>query len=159
MSRRKLSLFFSCASLSILVTAFCCGAVAQSQPSFTLEQVMGLPFSSELVAAKSGSRVGWVFNLKGVRNVWVADGPDFNRTARQVTRYTEDDGLPIASLKLTPDGKTVVYALGSELNDDKEVANPASTGKEVKQQVFGQEVDGKNAQPRLLGEMGCGQED
>src|SRR5947209_3308725 len=160
MSRRKLSLFFSCASLSILVTAFCCGAVAQSQPSFTLEQVMGLPFSSELVAAKSGSRVAWVSNLKGVRNVWVADGPDFNRTARQVTRYTEDDGLPIASLKLTPDGKTVVYAVGSELNDDKESADPTSNVKEVKQQVFAREVDAKpDVQPRLLGEMGCGAED
>jgi len=120
---------------------------------------MSAPFSSELAAAKTGSRVAWVFNLKGVRNVWVADGSDFNRTSRQVTHYTEDNGVPIASLRLTPDGKTVVYALGSETNDDKEVANPLSTGKEIKQQVFAQEVDAKSAQPRLLGEMGCGSED
>src|SRR5579859_6750059 len=130
-----------------------------AQSPFTLEQVLSSPFPSELVAAAHGNRVAWVFDLKGVRNVWVADGPDFNRTARQVTHYTEDNGVPIASLRLTPGGKMVVYALGSETNDDKEVANPASTGKEIKQQVFAQEVDAKNAQPRLLGEMGCGNED
>ncbi|HEV2113572.1 MAG TPA: hypothetical protein VGR50_05450 [Terriglobales bacterium] len=132
---------------------------AQSPSPFTLEQIMAAPFSSELAAAKTGSRVAWVFDLKGVRNVWVADGPDFNRTARHVTHYSEDNGVPIASLRLTPDGKTVVYALGSETDDDKQVANPTSTGKEVKQQVFAQDVDAKNAQPRLLGEMGCGSED
>lgn len=126
-----------------------------AQSSFTVEQVMSSPFPSELVAAEHGARVAWVFDLKGVRNVWVADGPDFARTARPVTHYVADDGQPIASLKLTPDGKTVLYALGSELNDDKESANPSSWMKGAKQQVFAVDVDGKNAAPRLLGDMGC----
>jgi len=107
------------------------------------------------VAAEHGSRVSWVFDLKGVRNVWVADGPDFGRTARAVTHYAGDEGQPIASLKLTPDGNTVVYAVGTELNDDKESANPASWTKGAKQQVFAVEVNAKNAAPRLLGDMGC----
>ena len=116
---------------------------------------MSSPFPSELVASEHGARVAWVFDLKGVRNVWVADGPDFARTARVVTHYASDDGQPIASLKLTPDGKTVVYTLGSELNDDKENANPASWTKGAKQQVFAVDVDARNATPRLLGDMGC----
>ena len=91
--------------------------------------------------------------------MWVADGPDFERTARQVTQYTEDDGQPIASLRLTPDGKTVVYVLGSELNDKGESANPASWTKGAKQQVFALDADAKNGKPRLLGEMGCPEED
>src|SRR5437868_330459 len=155
MSPRKFALHLFLVSLGSI---FCC--YAQTQAPFTLEQIMSAPFSSELTAAKTGGRVAWVFNLKGVRNVWVADGPDFNRTARQVTHYTEDNGLPIASLRLTPDGKTVVFALGSEQNEEKESADPTSNVKEVKQQVFAQEVDAKSdAQPRLVGEMGCGAEE
>jgi hypothetical protein len=86
--------------------------------------------------------------------VWVADGPDFVRTARQVTHYSADDGQPITSLRLTPDGKSVLYALGSELNGAQESANPESWTKGTKQQVFALDVDAKDAEPRLLGEMG-----
>ncbi|MGC1372452.1 MAG: hypothetical protein WA824_09980, partial [Candidatus Sulfotelmatobacter sp.] len=119
---------------------------------------MSSPFPSELVAATLSSRVAWVFDAKGIRNVWVADGPDFVHTARQVTHYTEDDGQPIASLRITPDGKTVIYAHGTELNDAQESANPASSTKGAKQQVFAIEVDARKASPRLLGDMGCAEE-
>ena len=101
-----------------------CTTAVWAQSPFTLEQVLSSPFPSELVAAMHGSRVAWVFDAKGVRNVWVADGPDFIRTARPVTHYSADDGQPIASLRLTPDGKTALYALGSELNEAQESANP-----------------------------------
>ena len=131
---------------------------ASAQSPFTLEQVLSSPFPSELVAAEHGSRVAWVFDAKGVRNVWVADGPDFVHSARQVTHYSADDGQPIASLRLTPDGKTVVYALGSELNTAQESANPKSWTKGAKQQVFALDIDAKDAAPRLLGDMGCPEE-
>jgi dipeptidyl aminopeptidase/acylaminoacyl peptidase len=143
--------------LAVLILGWAAGASAQS--AFTLEQVMSSPFPSELTAASHGSHVAWVFDAKGVRNVWVADGPDFAHSARQVTHYSADDGQPIASLQLTPDGKTAIYALGSELNDAQESANPASSTKGAKQQVFALEVDAKDkdkdATPRLLGDMGC----
>ena len=84
---------------------------------------------------------------------------DFIHSARQLTHYSADDGQPIASLRLTPDGKTALYALGSELNDAQESANPASSTKGASQQVFALEVDAKGANPRLLGEMGCPEED
>src|SRR6204780_2917229 len=135
-----------------------CATAASAQSPFTLEQVMSSPFPSELTAAVHGSRVAWVFDAKGVRNVWVADGPDFIHSARQLTHYSADDGQPIASLRLTPDGKTALYALGSELNDSQESANPDSSTKGAKQQVFALDVDAKHATPRLLGDMGCGDE-
>lgn len=130
-----------------------------AQAPFTLEQVMSSPFPNGLVAAAHGSRVAWVFDAKGVRNVWVADGPDFVQTARQVTHYRADDGQPISSLRLTPDGKTVLYARGSELNSAGESANPDSWVVAPKQQVFAVAIDEKDATPRLLGEMGCPEED
>lgn len=135
------------------------GAIAPAQAPFTLEQVMSSPFPSGLTAAAHGSRIAWVFEAKGVRNVWVADGPDFVHAARQVTHYGADDGQPIASLRLTPDGRTVLYALGSEVNSAQESANPESWTKGAKQQVFALDVEAKDAQPRLLGEMGCPEED
>jgi len=137
-----------------LTLIFAASILSRAQSSFTLEQVMGSPFPNQLIAAEHANRVAWVFDEKGVRNVWVSDGPDFARTARQLTHYTQDDGQPIASLRLTPDGKTVVYALGSELNDSQESANPDSSIKGAKQQVFGVDVD-SHAAPRLLGDMGC----
>jgi dipeptidyl aminopeptidase/acylaminoacyl peptidase len=130
-----------------------------AQGTFTLEAVMSSPFPSELVASEHSSRIAWVFNAKGVRNVWTADGPDFVHTARQVTHYDADNGQPIASLRLTPDGNTAVYALGSELNAAQESANPASWTKGAQQQVFAIEIDSRDAQPRLLGAMGCPEED
>jgi dipeptidyl aminopeptidase/acylaminoacyl peptidase len=136
-----------------------CTTAGWAQSPFTLEQVLSSPFPSELVAASHGNRVAWVFNAKGVRNIWVADGPDFVQTARMVTHYSADDGQPIASLRLTPDGKTAVYALGSELNESQESANPESWTKGAKQQVFAVNVDTKDAVPRQLGEMGCPEED
>jgi dipeptidyl aminopeptidase/acylaminoacyl peptidase len=141
--------------LIILALILSSTAFARAQSAFTLEQVLGSPFPTDLVAAAHGSRVAWVFDIKGVRNVWVADGPDFARTARAVTHYSADDGQPIVSPRLTPDGKTVLYALGSELNDAQESANPESWTKGAKQQVFALDVDAKNAAPRLLGDMGC----
>src|SRR5580658_2628640 len=146
-------------ALTTLGLILSCAASAPAQSSFTLEQVMSSPFPSELTAAAHGSRVAWVFDAKGVRNVWVADGPDFIHTARQLTHYTADDGQPIASLRLTPDGKTALYALGSELNDAQQSANPESSTKGAKQQVFALDVESKDSAPRLLGDMGCPEED
>jgi dipeptidyl aminopeptidase/acylaminoacyl peptidase len=143
----------TCLLITFFLTLICTTAGAQSP--FILEQILSSPFPSELIAATHGSRIAWVFDAKGVRNVWVADGPDFIHTARQVTHYIADDGQPIASLRLTSDGRTVLYALGSELNDSQESANPDSSTKGAKQQVFALDVEAKHAAPRLLGEMGC----
>ncbi|MFZ0296980.1 MAG: hypothetical protein WAM13_01395, partial [Candidatus Sulfotelmatobacter sp.] len=135
-------------------------AAAWAQAPFTVEQVLSSSFPTNLVAAAHSSRVAWVFDARGVRNVWIADGPDFAHTAHPVTHYDADDGQPIASLRLTPDGKTVVFAVGSELNGEQESANPESWTKGAKQQVFALDVDAKatDTAPRMLGEMGCPEE-
>ena len=95
-----------------------------------------------------------MFSFKGDRNVWVADIPNFE--ARQITHYIGDDGMPIAALKLTPDGRTAVYARGTEVNSSGEVADPASNVEKPLQQVWAVDVD--KSEPRLLGEMGCDEE-
>lgn len=121
---------------------------------------MSSPFPTNLVAAENAGRIAWVFVARGERNVWVADAPNFE--ARQVTHYAGDDGMPIAALKLTPDGRTVVYARGSEANGAGEIADPTSGVEKRVQQVWAAEVDKgdlRSGDPRLLGDMGCGEED
>src|SRR5438874_8847890 len=156
------SCFRSVATAVVLL--FAIGTLGFSQTNnsaagakFTVEQILSSPFPSELVAAKQGARVAWIFNSKGERNIWVADGPDF--VARQVTNYRGDEGQQLAGLAFTPDGKTIVYARGSEARGESGApANPGSLAKEVKQQVWAVDVDAKADavnEPRLLGDMGC----
>ena len=86
--------------------------VAFAQQHFTLDQVMGAPFSSDLVAARRGSSVAWIVNQRGARNVWVSSGPSWQ--ARQVTSYRDDDGQEIESLRFTPDGRSVVFVVNGD---------------------------------------------
>jgi dipeptidyl aminopeptidase/acylaminoacyl peptidase len=118
---------------------------------FTMQQALSYPYPYGLTAAAHGERVAWVFNKRGERNVWIATGPDF--AAHAVTHYQGDDGMPIASLRLTPDGQTVIYARGSETNSQGEVADPTSNVTRPQQQVWAQSVAG--GAPRLLGNMNC----
>ena len=130
-----------------------CAAQTVSAP-FSLEQVLSSPFPGNLVAAEHAGRIAWVFSSKGEHNVWVADAPSFE--AHQVTHYAGDDGLPLAALKLTPDGRTAVYARGTEANGAGEIADPTSNVVKRSQQVWAVEVD--QGEPRLLGDMGCDEE-
>ena len=148
------SLTSLCVSLVLVATAPRLLSAQSAPQSFTLEQVLSSPFPTNLVAAEHTGRIAWVFAFKGARNVWVADAPKFE--ARQVTHYEGDDGMPIAALKLTPDGKTVVYARGTEVNGAGETADPTSNVEKRSQQVWAAEVD--SGQPRLLGDMGCDEE-
>ncbi len=139
-----------------LLMVFTVGLLSPSAgaASFTLEQVLSSPFPSSLVAALRGGRVAWVFDAKGVRNIWEADSPRFE--AHQLTHYGEDDGQAIPTLSISSDGRTVVYVRGTEVNDDGRVADPTSDIAQRKEQVWAVDVDGGS--PRLLGEMDCGGE-
>jgi len=91
--------------------------VAASPPALAanrliIDQVLNYPFVSEMAAAKEANRVAWIRDLKGVRNVWVADGPAYK--ARQVTQYKNDDGQEITQLTFSPDGKHLVYVRGGD---------------------------------------------
>ena len=122
------------AVVSVLLPVYCFAE------AFTIEQVLSAPFPYGLTSASHAPRVAWVFDNKGERNIWAADSPDF--VPRQVTHHTGDDGQQIASVRLTPDGKTVVYARGSEVNKEGTSANPQSLTKMPKQQAWAADVNG-----------------
>jgi acetyl esterase/lipase len=85
---------------------------AFAQPSFTLDQILSAPFPSSLTSA--GTKVAWVSNLKGVRNIMLAEAPEYR--ARKITDYTEDDGQEITSLTWMPDASALLYVRGGTAN-------------------------------------------
>ena len=89
------------------------GATLHAAP-VSIEEVMQAPYPSSLVASAKGKSVAWVFDTKGVRNVWVAQGPQ----ARQITSYTLDDGFDIGDLAYSPDAGLVAYVRGGSIEDD-----------------------------------------
>jgi dipeptidyl aminopeptidase/acylaminoacyl peptidase len=79
---------------------------------FTMAQVLHYPYASELAAAEHGDVIAWVCNLDGVRNIWMARGPEFRPV--KVTQYHEDDGQEITQLTFSPDGTRLVFVLGGD---------------------------------------------
>jgi dipeptidyl aminopeptidase/acylaminoacyl peptidase len=140
---------------AVLVSLSALLAAAPRQPaarSFTLDQVMGYPFPDNLTAAPAGNRVAWTFNQRGVRNIFVADGPDF--TPRQVTSYDQDDGQELTGLTFSADGATIAYVRGGDHGSNwpaegNLMPDPASSPTQPKLQIWTVPAGG-GAAPRLI---------
>lgn len=136
-----------------LIALLLLGLLAPSvhaQP-FTMEQIKSYPFPNGLTAAETGSRIAWALNERGLRNVWVAEGPDFK--PRQLTRYNRDDGQEITSLQLSRDGKWVVFIRGGDFSSNWEDAAPVNVLNHPtppRVQILAVPFDG--GEPRALGE-------
>ncbi len=116
----------------LALAALACMAGAKT---FTLEQVLSAPFPSEPTASPSGNRVAWVLNERGARNVWMASAPDWK--GARVTSYTADDGQDLGQLHWTPDGNSVVYVHGGDLEFlGRPDPNPAMNPEGVEQAIW-----------------------
>ncbi|HEV2196681.1 MAG TPA: prolyl oligopeptidase family serine peptidase [Candidatus Acidoferrum sp.] len=121
-------------ALGVALGAFVFCASASAQKPFTLEQILNAPFPSDLTAAKNSNRVAWVFDQQGKRNIWVAEAPGF--AARQITKYSEDDGQEISGLLFSSDANAVVYVRGGGKNSAGQVPNPTSNPAGAEQAVW-----------------------
>jgi dipeptidyl aminopeptidase/acylaminoacyl peptidase len=126
-------------------------AAQRALTAFTVEQVKSYPFPDELTAARSGSRIAWALDERGLRNIWVAEGPAF--TARRLTNYTADDGQELTSVSISNDGKYVVYVRGGDHSsnwDDGLPVNPTGSPSGYKVQVWSVPFGG--GEPKALAE-------
>lgn len=122
-----------------------------AQAAYSLEQLRGYPFPTELTAAARGNRIAWAMDERGQRNIYVAEGPGWS--ARRLTNYTRDDGQELTSVQLSADGRYVVYVRGGDHGsnwDDALPVNPAFDLQPTKVQVWSIAVDGGT--PALLGD-------
>jgi Tol biopolymer transport system component len=108
--------------------------IATSASAFTLEEIMSLPFAYELYASQAKNRLVWLQNDRGARNLWISEGPEWR--ARQLTKYTGDDGTDIGEISFTPDGDSVVFTRGGDLETGGENTNPRSLPGGVEQAIY-----------------------
>jgi dipeptidyl aminopeptidase/acylaminoacyl peptidase len=136
MSRVHSRLTLAAATLVLLS----CLPLAAQKPAVTLEGLLSAPFPSELLASPTGGKLAWVQWAKGVRNVWVAEPPEYR--GRQVTHYMADDGQDVGAIEWTPDAKTLTYVRGGGANRQGENPNPTSDPAGTEQAVWRVSVDG-----------------
>jgi dipeptidyl aminopeptidase/acylaminoacyl peptidase len=124
---------------------------ALQSASFTVSQIKSYPFPNELTTSASGARIAWALNERGLRNVWVTEGPEFR--PHRLTNYEVDDGQELTSLSISADGKYVVYVRGGDHGSNFEGTvgvNPLMTPAQPKIQVWS--VPFAGGEPKLLGD-------
>jgi dipeptidyl aminopeptidase/acylaminoacyl peptidase len=93
---------------------------------FTFEAVKSYAFPTELIRSSQGDKIAWALDEKGIRNIYVAEAPNF--TARKLTAFKEDDGQELSSISISDDGKWVLFVRGGDHGanfDDEKAVNPA----------------------------------
>ena len=99
-------------------------AVPHAEQRPTVDQFLAPAYPFELVAARKADRIAWLAYERGRRNVYAAAAPLFRPV--KLTRHAEDDGIDLTSLRISDDGRTVVFVRGHAPNREGWVANPAS---------------------------------
>ncbi len=114
------------------VVATVCAASAVAWPAVALAQQVGVPtiapFLSPaspltLASARNADRIAWMVYDRGLRNVYTAAAPDFR--AVRVTNFLRDDGTDLTDVKVSDDGRIIVFVRGSAPNRFGWVANPS----------------------------------
>jgi dipeptidyl aminopeptidase/acylaminoacyl peptidase len=146
---------FAIVAIVVTSTLSAIAAAGANEPAqeFSIDQVLSAPFPTELIAAPAKGRVAWVFNARGSRNIWVAepakDGKDY--TAHALTNYSADDGQDVGELSWAPDGESLAYVRGGDLEfSEKPYPNPAEITSGVEQDVWVISLSG--GEPRKIGE-------
>jgi dipeptidyl aminopeptidase/acylaminoacyl peptidase len=108
---------------------------------------LGYPYEDQLASAEHADKIAWMQNIRGARNVWIAEGPDFK--PRQLTHYTGDEGQEISSITFSPDGSRLVFVRGGDHDENWPAAgglepDPDSSTTEPKVTIWAvDETDGK----------------
>jgi dipeptidyl aminopeptidase/acylaminoacyl peptidase len=125
--------------IGVMLLAGAAQAAQAATGTFTMEQVLGYPFPTEMVAAEHGDRIAWVLNERGVRNVWTASAPGFE--PRRLTQFKDDDGQELTNLAFSPDGKYLVFVRGGDHDENWPAADhlapdPSSSPEEQQREVY-----------------------
>jgi dipeptidyl aminopeptidase/acylaminoacyl peptidase len=104
--------------------------------SFSLEQVTGYPFISELTSEPQSAKIALSINEKGRRNIYVGEGPGFE--LKKLTHYDLDEGQELTSVTISGNGKWVVYVRGADHGafDESIPRNPSSAPVAPKIQLY-----------------------
>jgi dipeptidyl aminopeptidase/acylaminoacyl peptidase len=120
--------------VAVVLLAAAAGPAARQPGAPTLSQLMSAPFPTDLVAAPSGGALAWVFNDRGIRNIWIAQPPNYQ--GRRLTGYDRDDGQGIGNLVFTADGQSLLFVRGGSASRQGDLPNPTSDPAGVEQAIW-----------------------
>jgi len=144
----KKTIFITAILIVMALFALNPASIAGDPNTLTLDEVLSSPFPYNLICAEKANRIAWVYNSKGARNIWYADGPGYK--PQQLTDYTEDSGIGLSQLHFTPDGSILIYVRGGAPNRDGEHPNPMSLPKMTVRTIWS--ISMKKKTPVLIAE-------
>ncbi len=107
-----------------------------------IEDLLSVPFPTDMKSSPDGRQIAWVFNNQGVRNVYLFDAATFSTKA--LTKHTFDDGMEITDIAFTPDGTKILFVEGNPNNSNGEAANPRMLQTKTSRAIWVIDVDGNN---------------
>jgi len=118
-------------------------AATKYATKYTIDQFLSPSSPLEVGAAKKADKVAWVSYERGMRNVYVASAPDFK--AVKITKFNDDDGVDVSSVRLSDDGTMAIFVRGSGQNRVGWVANPTHDPGGPDRAVWAAKTDGSGA--------------
>ncbi len=106
---------------------------ADSNDSFSLEQIMSAAKPSDGVASRDHKSFAWIVNREGVRNLWLVEAPDYD--ARRITQHKNDVGKNMGQPAFGSQGNQVFYVWGGPANRSGEYPNPTHNAGGGNQQI------------------------
>lgn len=107
----------------------------------SIEQFLSAPFASSLTAAPSGTRIAWVLDERGARNLYVAEAPAWQ--ARKITQF-DDDGQEFSQISWSPAGDALYFVRGDDWTGAA-VVNPTLAPLTPKRLIWRAPLDGSGA--------------
>jgi dipeptidyl aminopeptidase/acylaminoacyl peptidase len=107
-----------------------------------IEDLLSVPFPTDLKSSDDGKQIAWVFNNQGIRNLYIADAATL--TTKALTKHTTDNGVEITDVEFSPDGNKILFTEGNPNNGRGEAANPALLQTKTDLTVFVIDIDGNN---------------
>ena len=104
--------------------------------TFSLKEITSYPFPAVLTSNQNSSKIALSINQQGKRNIFVGEGPEFN--LRKLTNYNNDEGQEITGVRISEDGKWIVYVRGADHGafDESIPRNPSSSTLPPKIRVY-----------------------
>ncbi len=132
MRRRSLAALISFAAATTLH--------AQANQGPTIAQFLSPASPLEVSTAAKADVVAWVTYERGMRNVYVARGPEWK--SLRITRFLEDNGVDVGSVQLSDDGSMAIFVRGHGQNRVGWVANPSHDPDGADRAVWAARTDG-----------------
>ena len=141
-------------SIRVLICALPLLAASGPPSPFTIHQLLGYPYPLELVTARNGAAIAWIFNERGARNIYTAAAPEWK--ARRLTNFPADDGQELTQVSFTGDGKGVVFVRGGDHDGNwpaDQPPNPAQFPRKPTVQIWLAPVSGDTARVLTEGDQ------